>query len=155
MSDFWERKRQALYPQRHAPVNLKPVYKDMPWWAANPAQPSPVQQSIQQNESTIDGHDISKAQILRGDAEECPNCPRDPRTGIRGNMYRPSKSAALRCFDCGYIDGRYFGEGQSRLATVEGKSQHAKQTESGGGSGSNFQGGIRSPDDPRIVGRIT
>ena len=154
MPDFWERKRQELYPDRSAPVTAQGTQAS-PWWAQSGGLPNVAQQPLQgqpELDGSIDGHDVSKAGILKGDAEECPNCPRDPKTGIRGNMYRPSKSAAMRCFDCGYIDGRYFGEGQSRLAKVEGKSHAARQTASGGAVVGNFHGNITSVNE--AVGRL-
>lgn len=158
-NDFWARQRAKVNPPQ--PV----VSNSQPWWARGTdlltQRETVAQQPLQSptepvlnDDRHIDGHDVSQADILKGNAEECPRCPRDPRTGIRGNMYRPTPSAVLRCFDCGYMYGRYFGEGQSKLATVEGQSQMARQTVSGGGQGSNFQGKIKSPDDPRIVGRI-
>lgn len=152
MIDFWDRKRQELYPQRALEVQ-----RSEPWWQRNTVPQKlvtpPVQPGQQQLDlGYVDGHDVSKADILKGNAEECPRCPRDPRSGIAGNMYRPSRNAAMRCFDCGFIDGRDMGEGQSRIATVQGATQTAKQTASGGAVVGNFHGNITSVHE--AVGRI-
>lgn len=155
MPDFWDRKRDELYPDRRAPVTVASTGNGA-WWQQTtglPAiQPQQPLQSRAEADGRIDGHDVSQAGILKGNAEECPNCPVDPSTGIRGNMYRPTKSSALRCFDCGYIDGRYFGEGQARIAKVEGKSHAARQTSAGGAVTNNFHGNITSVD--QAVGRL-
>lgn len=157
MSDFWERqraKRQTANPPASEPAPSRA------WWAEGtnllpqtqtvPQQPA----QSQQDGNLIDGHDVSKAEILRGRAEECPMCPPDPSTGIRGNMYRPSPNAAMRCFDCGYIDGNRF-EGTTRgMSAVSdgGPSHKARQVPSGGGIVHNNRGNIKSAQE--AVGRV-
>lgn len=162
MSNFWERQRAKTQPPQQS---LSP--SQGPWWADG-TQLLGQRQTVAQNglesrpeapqetsPNTVDGHDVSKAGILRGNAEECPMCPPDPNTGIRGNMYRPSPSAAMRCFDCGYMDNnRFLGETVGLSAIAEGPAHRAKQTVAGGAVKSNYQGGVKNPNDPRIVGRI-
>jgi hypothetical protein len=155
MSDFWE--RQAAKQRKENPG--KPVYASQPpWWAGgtNLAQSQTVPSEPAQSRTDgnlIDGHDVSKAGILRGAAEECPNCPPDPTTGIRGNLYRPTPNSAMRCFDCGYMENnRFLGETVGMSAVAEGPTQRARQVASGGGEGSQYRGEIKSAN--QAVGRL-
>lgn len=161
MSDFWEKKRQELNIQPKPPVQ-----SSGPWWSRGtnmvPQQPTVSQNGLQNypgspqlsDPNRIDGHDVSKAEILRGRAEECPYCPRNPKTGIRGNMYRPSPSMAMRCFDCGYMENnRFQGQTQGMSAVSEGPAHRARQTDSGGGIIHNYQGD--SGKTANVVGRIS
>jgi hypothetical protein len=154
VSDFWERQRlkqQAQNPQPQAqPQNT------VPWWAQGTSlvsQPQTVTRYQENDGRTIDGHDVSKAQILQGRAEECPMCPPDPSTGVRGNLYRPTPNTAMRCFDCGYVENnRFQSQVQGMVATTEGRAHSARQTASGGGAGSNYRGNIKSAGE--AVGRL-
>ena len=148
--NFWAAKRAEYNKKNPQPVS---VPSSAPWWLQGTQDPrnrkiapqNPSQGHTEASENIIDGHDVSKAGILRGAAEECPMCPKDPNTGIRGNMYRPSPSSAMRCFDCGYMDNnRFLGETAGMSAVSEGKSYKAKQVASGGGTVNNNHGNIKS-----------
>src|SRR5258708_4002492 len=146
MSSFWERQRAKQQPQ--APVSNP----NGPWWARGSdvlAQRQTVAQAPLQSypgspehedPGRVEGHDVSKIGLLKGSAEECPVCPVDPGTGIRGNMYRPTPSTAMRCFDCGQIEGnRFVGETSGLIAVREGPSHRARQTDSGGAVVHNYR----------------
>lgn len=162
MGNFWERQRAKVQPPQQA---VQPAQG--PWWAegsqllgqrqtvAQESAQSRAEASQETSPNVIDGHDVSKARVLQGGAEECPMCPPDPNTGLRGNMFRPSPSSAMRCFDCGYMDNnRFLGETVGMSAVAEGPAYKARQTVSGGAVVNNYQGGVKNPGDPRIVGRI-
>jgi hypothetical protein len=139
MSDFWERQRAKVAAQNPPP---SPPVSDVPWWAQGtnlvpharqPENAAPAQPQGQADTNRIDGHDISRAEFLRGKAEECPQCPVNPDTGIRGNMFKTSSSAAWRCFDCGYVDGREIHDISLPItATAEGPARRARQIEGQG-----------------------
>lgn len=161
-SNFWERQRAKL---NQTPNDMKPLYGSQPpWWASGSdilAQRQTVPQNgvqsqpelSQQNPNVVNGHDVSKIGMLKGDAFECPVCPPDPDTGIRGNMYRATKSSVLRCFDCGYKeDDRFLGETSGLIAVKEGPAHKARQTASGGAVIKNFQGNITSAN--QAAGRL-
>lgn len=162
MSTFWDRKRAELQPQQQ-PVSRS----DGPFWAQGtnllPSQQTVPQQAVQSDSGVsvetsrdgtvtkIDGHDITQATFLRGKSEECPRCPVSPTTGVRGNLYKPTASSAMRCFDCGWIeDSRFEGQTQGMAAVVEGNTQRAKQVASGGGGKLK----IKLNSEERVIGRI-
>lgn len=163
MSTFWERKIAEI---RKTEQQTAPAVQALPWWAegsnimsrtATVPQQLPadaVPDAKHDGIRYIDGHDISAAQVLQGRAFECPMCPINPKTGVRGDMVRPAPSAALRCFDCGYIeDNRFYSQTAGMAAVTEGPAHRAKQTVSGGGgSKSNFHGDAKG--DVIVVGRI-
>lgn len=134
---FWDRKRQEYQGQHPGAAPSRP--SDAPWWAAGtqllpvPAPAASEPQRGSQSDGTIDGHDISRVAFLKGKAEECPYCPRDPKTGVRGNMYKPSPSAAMRCFDCGHVEGRDIHDmSLPTSAIMEGPVMSARQVDQGG-----------------------
>jgi hypothetical protein len=151
-SSFWERQRAKQQAQSPA----VPVSSSQPWWARGTdilsqrqtvaQQPAQGRTGLSEQDPTkVEGHDVSKIGLLKGDAEECPVCPPDPRTGIRGNMYRISKNHILRCFDCGYKeDNRFRGETEGLIAIKEGPAYRARQTNSGGAVIHNYRGNISS-----------
>lgn len=159
-SNFWERKKAQLEAQQpQAPVTAP----NGAWWAQGSdilqQRQTVPQNGVQsqpelsgQNPNIVNGHDVSKIGMLKGDAYECPNCPPDPETGIRGNMYRATKTSVLRCFDCGYMeDSRFVGETSGLIAVKEGPTRQARQTASGGAVIRNYHGDITSVD--QAVGR--
>jgi hypothetical protein len=158
MSDFWARQKAKQQPPQ------APVSNSEPWWARGtellttretvPQTPAQSHtEAVEQASGKIDGHDVSRAELLKGRAQECPRCPVNPRTGVRGNMNKPSASSPFRCFDCGYIeDNRFRGETDGMAAVSEGPPQRARQTVSGGGAGSNYMG--ESGNSADVVGRL-
>jgi hypothetical protein len=160
MSTFWERQRAKQ--QAQAPA--VPVSSSQPWWAGgtdilnrrqtvpqNPSQDRPGY--TEQDPTKVEGHDVSKIGLLKGDAYECPVCPPNPDTGIRGNMYRATKNSVLRCFDCGYAeDSRFVGETAGLIAVKEGPTHRARQVDSGGAVINNYRGNISSAK--QAAGRV-
>lgn len=159
MADFWERKRQELLEKNPKPVSRPPAPSSEPWWSQGTSllgqrqtvPQNPVESRAEGNQ--IDGHDVSKAQVLQGRAEECPMCPPNPESGVRGNMYRPTPNSAMRCFDCGYMENnRFLGQTVGISAVAEGPSYRARQTNSGGAQVNNYHGDITSVS--QAVGRL-
>lgn len=170
MSDFWARQRAKAAEQnkQQAPERSQSHVAALPFWAddgyletlktrqnssqgrTEALQPQP---GIR-DENHIDGHDVSRADFLKGSAFECPNCPVNPDTGVRGNMYRPTRNSALRCFDCGYIeDNRFASTTSGMIAVREGPVHRARQTVSGGAGGRSQYVG-ESGKSENVVGRI-
>lgn len=162
-SDFWERQRAKQQGQA-APVPVS--QPEGAWWARGTQileqRQTVAQQPLQSHTeppeqgdpNKVGGHDVSKLGLLKGGAEECPVCPPNPDSGIRGNMYRPTPSAAMRCFDCGYIEGnRFLGETSGLIAVTEGPAHRARQTNSGGAVINNYRGNISSAK--QAAGRLS
>lgn len=99
--DFWELKRQQLQQQGKLPQpRQEPVKYKGAWWAEETETETLVHGPTREQQVIQDSnHDFSKAQHLRSNAGNCPNCG-------SGNYVSPSASSANRCFDCGYIAGR-------------------------------------------------
>lgn len=140
MSDFWDRqraKRQGNPPHASAPVS------GQPWWAQNTTlvgQQQVVEETVPEQQ-----HDFSKADHLKKSGS-CFRCG-------GGNFFKPTPNSPSRCFECGYIENHDLGMGQMQIAVTEGPAQAARQTVSGGGTGSNYHGNIGSVSE--AVGRIT
>lgn len=136
--DFWARQRAKQQAQNPAPVQAP---SSVPWWAKGTnlipqegkPESAPQQAAQAQPEGTVDGHDISRAEFLRGKAVQCDRCPPDPQSGIRGNMYRATSSTPYRCFNCGWVDGREIHDSLTGTAVAtEGPARRARQVEQSG-----------------------
>lgn len=145
MNDYWERQRAKKaqnQPQRQT-VTGSSYYQP----AVGPQSSYPENRPFHgQSDPLPENHDFSQADHLRQGKNECPNCPPDPKTGIRGNMFRATQNSVMRCFNCSYIDGgRDIHDPSSRQTRgagtgAEGPVQRAKQTIAGGSTGHNYHG---------------
>src|SRR5580692_5774847 len=101
-SNFWQRKVQELSP---APPP-SPVKPDEPRWRIVPQQ----QENKPLVPLTADEHDFSKARSNR-QKSACPECD-------SGNYMKVTPASAARCFECGYVDGRFIADPGRPLAST-------------------------------------
>ena len=134
MANYWERLRAQQEADR---IQSLPQRSDGPWWAQNTTigstaqNPVPTTPAPSQSHTEADGHDYSKADHLKSQAN-CPNC------GSTDYM-KASANVARRCWDCGHNEGREVHDPTLPAAiTMEGPAQRAMQTDAGGAVINNY-----------------
>lgn len=123
---FWARKRQELQQQGKLPQQRPATsYGGGAWWSETQSGSNP-EQVMQQEQEHEPKHDFSKAMHLKSNDGNCPNCN-------SGDYVKPSASAAARCFQCGYIQGRDVNDLNTFAAVADVQTVKVRQTASAQG----------------------
>jgi hypothetical protein len=122
---FFDKKRQEL--QKNLPPSPSRSL-DRPWWQ-DPDYTKPDNRVPTDEPQMADGvHDFSRADHLKSNRGNCPNCGST-------SFVKPGASAAARCFDCGYIEGRQVNDLDTlniMAPSSEARTLHVRQTADGG-----------------------
>lgn len=125
-SAFFARKRQEL--QASSPQSHGHAANTVPWWQDPEYTRSNRDQPTEPIETVNEQHDFSRADHLRSSSSNCPNCN-------SASFMKPSASAAARCFDCGYIQGREVNDLDTlniMAPSTEARTLKVRQTADGG-----------------------
>lgn len=169
--NFWARKLAKQQGQQIQAQGL-PVAKqqltprvDKPWWQLidNATQQQSVQETVTQSDDgvfrgqpfqkvhltdeivvTLDenGEYRPKKATHLKNSGRCPNCD-------SGNFGRgEDKSRAMRCFDCGHVEGRSIADLNRPVgATSDAPAQRARQVNAGGAITNNYHGNINTASE--------
>lgn len=162
--DFWARKLSKQQPHGlPVPQRVLAPRVDQPWWQI--IQERTEQQTVSQSRQddgvfrgqpfqqvhltddivvTLDENGEyrpKKATHLKRSGR-CPDCD-------SGNFGRgEDRSRAMRCFDCGYVEGRNISDINRPIgATSDQPAQRARQVSSGGARVDNYHGNIKTAAD--------
>jgi ribosomal protein S27AE len=125
-ANFFQKKRQQLQKENPQLFSQK---SNLPWWQDANYTQSNRDRPTEPMDAVDDGqHDYSRADSLKSNAGNCPNC-------ASSSFMKPSSSAAARCFDCGYIQGREVNDLNTldvTISEVAAPRLQVKQTADGG-----------------------